>query len=85
MTQEELAELRARNDAIFKAQNEEWEQEKLDIKNNKKVEKNQGIENKNNSINNSNKSENVDVFFVGIPMGPVVALVLFFIFFYLLR
>ncbi|MFY4861262.1 hypothetical protein ACOTWK_00135 [Aliarcobacter butzleri] len=85
MTQEELAELRARNDAIFKAQNEEWEQEKLDIKNNKKVKENQGIENKNNSTNNSNKSENVDAFFVGIPMGPAVALVLFFIFFYLLR
>lgn len=85
MTQEELVELRARNDAIFKAQNEEWGKEKLDIKNNKKVEENKGIENKNNSTNNLNKSENVDVFFVGIPMGPVVALVLFFIFFYLLR
>lgn len=80
MTQEELAELRAKNDAIFKAQNEEWEKEKLELKNNKRIEKNQGRENK-----NSNKSENVDVFFVGIPMGPVVSLVLFFIFFYLLR
>ena len=66
MTQKELAELRARNDAIFKAQNEEWEKEKLEIKNNKKIEKNQGIENKSNSTNNSNKGENVDVFFVGI-------------------
>ena len=79
MTQEELAELKARNDAIFKAQNEEWEREKEKYKN-RKIKTN----NKRNVVDN-NKRESGTTFFIAIPMGLPLTIVFLLIFAYLIK
>lgn len=73
---EELEALRAKNDAIFKAQDEEWKKKMYKNRKNKRNTKN---------IKNAKNNGNFEALFIGIPTGPALSLLLFFIFFYLLR